>query len=115
MPSIGGDAGYRRALAPEQGDGRRNARRLEHHKGELPRSHALAHPRDGEEDGLGHRWINGDGIVRPVDMWEDRSVAQVDQLIGLRHVAVRIDSGRLYTTVPDVTVEVARQIGLGEQ
>ena len=112
VPGVSSNARGRDALAIENRQQRGHDRCFESDEAELHDQHAFSKTRDREKDGLGRWRVDGDGVAGAIDIGVDRRIAQMRDLRGARHVAIRIDAGGLHAAIPNVAIDVGRQIRL---
>src|SRR5260221_8700343 len=110
MPSVNDNALKRKTAQHEKPNENGYAGQLEDAHRRLHPGHGLADAGGDEKDELSGRRIDRRGVAATVDLRIDRLVAQRGQVRVRRDVAIGIDAGRLDPAVPNITVEIIREI-----
>src|SRR5260221_13051164 len=114
MPSVNDNALKRKTAQHEKPNENGYAGQLEDAHRRLHPGHGLADAGGDEKDELSGRRIDRRGVAATVDLRIDRLVAQRGQVRVRRDVAIGIDAGRLDPAVPNITVEIVREIWRGQ-
>jgi hypothetical protein len=67
---------------------------------------ALRHPRHNEKEDLRYRWVDRVRIFFAVNVWINGIVAQSGEPGINRHIEIRIDTGSLEPSIPDVAINI---------
>ena len=114
MPGIDDDPRCRPPRRHEHAEHQCDCERFEPDHRRLHRGQALAQPGHREEDRLGRRRIDRRRVIVAIDVGKDRGITQRGEMRVGRDVAIGIDAGGDDPPVPDVAVDVGRQVRRGE-
>src|SRR5438477_6218986 len=110
MPRIDQNALSRHSKRREQFHQKPNGNQFEADDGEFHPSYWFAYARRQNIRGLGGGRVHRVRVITAIDLWINLFISQVLQMLVGRNVTIRIDSCCLNAPVPNIAINVIREI-----